>query len=284
MTHAKDGRGGLNYDPCRYGKSRVAFRGPQADLDGRYLACIGSTATYGRFIPDPYPTLLGQALDLPVVNFGAVNAGLDLVLHDPSVLEIALSADAVVLQAMGAQNMSNRFYAVHPRRNDRFVKASRILTALYPEVDFSQIAFTRHLLDVLYATGRERFDFVVEELQTAWTARMLRLLDQFEGRAVLFWFADMAPPDKAMMPGEARHLNEPVFVTRAMLAEAGTRALSVVQSVPKAGAGDTGTEGMVHSSFDALAAAEQIGPAGHAEAASALARALAPRLAEVGAG
>ncbi len=36
---------------------------------------------------------------------------------------------------MGAQNLSNRFYAVHPRRNDRFLRASTLMKTIFREVD-----------------------------------------------------------------------------------------------------------------------------------------------------
>ena len=143
------GQRALEYYPCRYGTSRILFRGPRRLLDGSYVAFLGSTETYGRFVEAPYPALLEDRLAVSCVNFGVVNAGVDLYLNDPGVMGLAAGAGAKVVQVMGAQNLSNRYYSVHPRRNDRFLRASDRLEALYPEVDFTEFHFVRHLLGKL---------------------------------------------------------------------------------------------------------------------------------------
>ena len=75
-----------------------------------------------------------------------------------------------VVQVMGAQNLTNRFYTVHPRRNDRFLRAAPDLQALYPEVDFTEFHFTRHLLRTLRWSSADRFEVVAEELRAVWVA------------------------------------------------------------------------------------------------------------------
>ena len=131
MAYEYPGDGSLDYYPCRYGTSRVLFRGPRRDLDRPYVAMLGSTETYGKFVPEPYPALTEAATGLRVVNLGYVNAGLDLYLKDPEVLDTAARARVTVVQIMGAQNLSNRFYTVHPRRNDRFTGPTPLLRALF---------------------------------------------------------------------------------------------------------------------------------------------------------
>ena len=56
----------------------------------------------------------------------AFKAGTDDLRDSPALAVARLT----VLQVTGAQNMSNRFYSVHPRRNDRFLKASPLLRAM----------------------------------------------------------------------------------------------------------------------------------------------------------
>jgi hypothetical protein len=99
-----------------------------------------------------FPELLEDHVGLPVVNLGAINAGIDVFSCDETVLSACSGARAVVLQAMGAHNLRNRFYSVHQRRNDRFLRASPLLSTLYPEVDFTEFAFTRHLIQTLHDT------------------------------------------------------------------------------------------------------------------------------------
>ena len=68
----------LDYDPVRYGTSRISFRGPKKDLGGRYVAFLGGSETYGKFLQEPFPDLVEQALDLTCVNLGYMNAGIDV--------------------------------------------------------------------------------------------------------------------------------------------------------------------------------------------------------------
>ena len=146
MTFQRKGPPGLDYKPCRYGTSRLTFRGPARLLRGKYVAFLGSTETYGKYIPEPYPALVEQELGVTCVNLGCVNAGHDVYLHDPYVMELAGQARVRVLQIGGAHNMSNRFYTVHPRRNDRFLKSSRLMRQIFGDVDFTDFTFTRHML------------------------------------------------------------------------------------------------------------------------------------------
>lgn len=260
------GHGALEYYPCRYGTSRVLFRGPRRQLDGPYVAFLGGTETYGRFIETPFPVLLEQRIKVACANFGVVNAGVDLYLNDPAVMEILSEADAKVIQVMGAQNLSNRYYSVHPRRNDRFLRASERLQGLYPEVDFTEFHFVRHMLGRLADLSQERFGKVVDELRMAWTARMKHLLTQTRGPAVLLWFADQPVPTE--MPTTLE--GDPLFVNRDMIETLRPRVKQVVEVVATAEARMEGTQGMVFSDFEACAAAELLGPMAHAEVVEAL--------------
>lgn len=139
-------------------------------------------------------------------------AGPDLFLQDRAVRAMIHDASAVVLQVMGAANLSNRYYKVHPRRNDRFVAPSDALRALYPEVDFTEIAFTGHLLSRLVETDPLRFSEVRAVLQRCWVRRMRQVVGLAAGPVHLLWFATRRPEE----PAVDRH--DPNLVTKDMLA------------------------------------------------------------------
>lgn len=267
MTYENLGQGALDYFPCRYGKSKLLFRGPRKKMAGEYIAMIGGTETYGKFIEKPFPTLVGEAMEMECVNFGCVTAGVDVFANDASVVEACAKARVTVIQAIGAQNMSNRFYAVHPRRNDRFLRASTLMKTIFREVDFTDFSFTKHLLTTLQTLSEERFSIVRDELKEAWIARMKLLLDKIEGKTVLLWFADRAPEDTASPDGLGR---EPIFVDRRMIEEVRPYVTEVVEVVPSARALAQGTAGMMFSSMEEPAAQELMGPAAHEEVAQAL--------------
>lgn len=211
MMTIPSGAGALDYFPCRYGASRAVFRGPERDLSRPYVAMLGGSATFGKYVATPFPALVEQALGQPVANLGALNAGPDFYLNDRTTLDIAARARVAVLQVTGADTLSNLFYTVHARRNDRFLAASPALRALYPEVDLTDIHFTRHLLQVLHRTDPQRFQTVRQALQVTWLARTRQLLAHLPPRRVLLWLAATATG----LDGD--HTSGPLFVDRAML-------------------------------------------------------------------
>jgi hypothetical protein len=267
MTYAKHGPSSVDYAPCRYGASKVPFRGPKRRAEGRYAVFLGGSETYGRFLKQPFPLLAERQSGLPAVNLGYVNAGLDLVLSDPTLVEIVAKAEVAVIQLGGAQNLSNRMYSVHPRRNDRFLSASRLLRTIYAEVDFTEVHFTRHLLCRLNEAAPEKFAMVRAELQEAWLARMRALLDRLEGRAVLLWLSRRRPEDPA---NGIAPVDEPLFLTRAQLEDLRDRVRGIVEVVGQPEEIRTGREGLCLASDPRAVTEDLLGAEVHRRAAEAL--------------
>ncbi len=267
MAYESLGDGALDYFPCRYGKSKLTFRGPRRRLDGQYFTVLGGSETYGKYVARPYTDLAEELAGTKVVNLGTMNAGIDVYVGDKSVMEACAGACATVLQITGAQNMSNRFYAVHPRRNDRFLKASNLLKTIYREVDFTRFHFTRHLLGQLREIGEERFEMVEQELKEAWVARMKTLVTAIEGPVVLLWLADHAPDDAACNVVDG---SDPLFVDREMLQEVMPYAYETVEVVVNAKEIEDGYHGLVYPEMESLTARGMLGTVAHDKAAMAL--------------
>ncbi len=273
MAYAFPGEGSLDYYPCRYGTSRLLFRGPRRSLDRPYIAFLGGTETYGKYVPDPYPDLVEDAVGFAAINLACVNAGVDVYLGEPDVIDIARKAEAVVVQIMGAGNLSNRYYSVHPRRNDRFIGATPLLRNLFREVDFTEFNFTRHMLTTLQATSKDRFAVLADELRATWLQRMTQLLAQLPQRTVLLWLADQRPPERRGLIG-----SDPVLVDAAMLAQLRHLAQGYVEVLVPPDARNGGLDGMAFTALDAPAAALLPGPGVHRDVAQLLAQALEPVL------
>ncbi|PIE07091.1 MAG: hypothetical protein CSA74_09310 [Rhodobacterales bacterium] len=267
MAYESLGAGALDYFPCRYGKSKLTFRGPRRRLDGRYFAVLGGNETYGKYVARPYADLAEELAGTKVVNLGIMNAGIDVYVGDQTVMEACAGARATVVQITGAQNMSNRFYAVHPRRNDRFLRASNLLRTIYREVDFSGFQFTRHLLGQLREIGEERFVMVEQELREAWVARMKTLLAAIESPVVLLWLADHGPDDAACNSLDG---SDPLFVDREMLQEVMPYAFDMVEVVVSAEEIADGYHGLVYPEMESLTARGMLGTVAHDKAAMAL--------------
>ena len=210
---------------CNYGLSRVAFRGPRRPTDGAYVACIGSSETFARNVTQPFPNLLEDRTGTVCINLGQQMAGPDLFLQDEAVRALIHDASAMVLQVMGAANLSNRFYKVHPRRNDRFIAPKPALRQLYPDVDFTDVAFTGHLLTKLVEKDPVRFSQVRAVLQRSWIRRMRQLVGLAKGPVHLLWFAPRDPRSPAVDG------HDPNLVTPKMLGaleEAGAKLTTVI--------------------------------------------------------
>jgi len=261
MTYVHPGRNALDYYPCRYGSSKLQFRGPYKSPTGRYCTAFGGSETYGKFVAEPWPTLLEGRLGLPVLNFGYLNAGVDVFLNDPQITTIAAKARLSVVQLLAPHNMNNRFYAVHPRRNDRFLRASAGMQALFHEVDFTEFNFTGHMLAALATRCPDRFAAMAAELKAAWVARTRNLLERIGGRVLLLW----------VRPQGDTSLVDPVPLGHDIVAAVSPLALETVVVDPSAAAWGAGLAGMQFDPLEEPAAAEMPGPMVHAEIAEALA-------------
>ncbi|MFD2738121.1 DUF6473 family protein [Sulfitobacter aestuarii] len=267
MTCDSRGPGALDHEPCRYGRSKLTFRGPKRVLDRPYMAFLGGCETFGRFMRSPYPALVEAGSGKTCVNLGLANAGIDAYLNDGPVMEILDRADLTIVELLGARNLNNRFYQVHTRRNDRFIAASEALRALYPKVDFSEFHFTGHLLDHLYRTCPERFATLKADLQRAWLRAMRLLLGRIGSRCMLLGLAEPAPRYHAGIASVSRR-QTPAFVTREMIAQIAPLADGLVEVIVPPRAAGAADDDMAFSEMEAPAAARMLGGAAHREVAA----------------
>ena len=261
---------GLDYKLCRFEGTKLVFRGPAPDLEESFVAVLGGSEAYGKYVQDPFPSLLGEWVGVPVLNLGVQHAGLSLFSQERWLLETASRAQLTVLQVLGAQNMSNRLYRVHARRNDRFLSVSPALRDMYPDVDFAEVNFTGHLLETLKERSETAFRTLMEELKWAWVQRMKRVVQLIDGDVLLLWVSDRRPDDTS----DDFQENEPMFVDRDMLDAVWDEVSGVVEIVRPI---HTSLEGKVFGDGEEMAAETLPGPADHAR----IAEALAPEVAQL---
>lgn len=123
---------------------------------------------------------------------GAQIEGVDYHLADATLVDEAQRAASFMLVLPPLGNLTNPFYRVHPRRNDRIIAVEPELGALFPDVDFALCGFTGHALGVMAATSPERFIKVRRVLMDLWIARMRELLNRLPSCGVLI---DPPAPD-----------------------------------------------------------------------------------------
>ncbi len=267
MAFERPGESPIDYQQCRYGYSKLLFRGPKRNLDKPFVAFVGGTETYGKYVPEPFSALIEKQIGTTCVNFGTVNSGVDAFVVDGSVLPICSKAKVTVVQVMGAHNMSNRFYSVHPRRNDRFLKASTLMRTIFREVDFTEFSFTRHLLMTLKTVSPGKFAVLEQELKAAWLARMELMLSKISGKVILLWVSDRAPGSQ---PSGRELGGDPLFVDNEMIEALRAKVHDYVEVVVPAELRAMGTLGMLFPQLETAMAQEMYGPAVHAHVAEKL--------------
>ncbi len=165
--------------------------------------------------------------------------GIDARLADPLVPERARRAACFVMLLPPVGNMSNPFYTVHPRRNDRFVAAHPPLRRLFPETDFAEFVFTGHLLGMLAATCDTRFAVIARALRPLWLERLHLHLQALPPRGVMLHLParhriPLPLDDVQALCGEGRLVLRADLTRFNEAADALAGALAAVQAAPPA--------------------------------------------------
>jgi len=205
------------------------FRGPERPLEGDYIACLGGAGMVGRFLPRALPELIEERCAVSAPNLGQMSCGPQL-LRQPGMVALAQGAIGTVIEIVGAHNQSNQFYRVHPRHNDRLVTPTARMRALFPDLDVSEVHFTRHLLHMLQTVAPARAKVVQDELRACWLERMERVLSALTTPVVLVWLGGGPIPDIA------DQVRAPVpFVTEDMVLHLARKASALIRvEAPKA--------------------------------------------------
>ncbi|MGR3493408.1 MAG: DUF6473 family protein [Shimia sp.] len=149
---------------------------PRLDDTPPSVALVGATSVFPSG-----PTIPG------VCDLRVPNSGPDAVFQMPDIIPKARRADAVVVCLPSAANTSNRYYRVHPRRNDRVVSVSTDLRAEAPGMEWIDIHYTGHLMQALGTAHGHVLDRVVTAVQAAWLIRMKALVRCFSAPVMLAW-------------------------------------------------------------------------------------------------
>lgn len=263
MMMDRFGGGGPDYEYCTYRDGGPVFRGPAHGMEGEFIAAIGGTETFGRFVAQPFPALIGQMTAVPVANLGVPHASAALFCAEEALIAAAARARIVIVQLGGVEGLPNPYYRVHPRRNDRLLSVSDRLRGLYPGIDYTQICFVRHLLSEVKAASPDHFRRIRDELRREWSWRYRELLERLACPVVLLWISRRRPDRQTRDLGR----DDPLFVDRRMIEGLRPYADDVVevQLGP-----EPDTRGMVLGPLDAPAAERLPGPRAHAEIAMAL--------------
>jgi uncharacterized protein DUF6473 len=180
------------------------FRGP-LERGPDAVAWLGAAQTFGRFVPEPFPQLVGQRLGIGTLNLGSGGKGPEYYLVHPKILEEANRCKLAVVQVMPARGSDNRMFR------------SKLGGGLGVRTDDKTPVKALELIDELIASGRgKEARELVEESRRNYERAMINLLEAVRIPKILLWFSFRQPP--AGILGYRRTLRvSPQFVTREMV-------------------------------------------------------------------
>lgn len=241
------------------------FRGTRRVLDQPYAACVGGDETFGRFVDRPFPAILEDGLEMRVLNFGCLFSGVEALCQDKALRELLRGADLCVLQAPGLLGQSNHFYRVHRRRNDRFLAPTEDLIGLYPEIDFTEVHFVRHLMTCLNKIRDARFEVVLDELHRNWIRKIGEFLQGLETPVILLRL-QVLQGELGEHPSDLAY----VGVTDQMIAAVSTLCADTVDVKTQVCGRSDEIEDMLFGTLQQPMAEHMIGPAAHRAIAAKL--------------
>lgn len=181
----------IDYD--MYTLQGLDLRGP-ALTQSNYIAYLGAAQTFGRYCHEPFPTLLGQQLQLGTLNLASGGKGPQYYLQNPSALELINNANLAVVQVMSGRSISNSVFESTRggrsgirRRNGKKTTANIIFYELISGQDERGLdpAFLQQL---------------VAETRHNYVTAMVALLEKIQVPTILLWFSVRSPAYQEIYP------------------------------------------------------------------------------------
>lgn len=181
----------IDYD--MYTLQGLELRGPKlAQAD--YIAYLGAAQTFGRYCCKPFPTLLGQQLQLGTLNLGSGGKGPQYYLQNPQTLDLVNSAQLAVVQVMSGRSISNSLFESTRggrsgirRSNGKKTTSNIIFYELISGQD-------KRGLDPNFLQQ------LVEETRENYVAAMVELLENIKVPTILLWFSVRSPEYQEIYP------------------------------------------------------------------------------------
>lgn len=159
--------------------TQISLRGPEPQnlKKNEYFVCLGAAQTFGVLCQSPYPTLLEQKLNIPVLNLGIGGAGPSFFLKENSLIEYINNSRFAIVQVMSGRSEDNSLFhgngiGVFERLSDR----KRVLArAAYKELIMMH--------DENYVKQ------IIAETRKNWIKSYQKLLELIKVPKILFWFS-----------------------------------------------------------------------------------------------
>jgi hypothetical protein len=220
------------------------LRGPRPEglEPGSYFACVGAAQTFGCFTEQPWPSLLSQQLNLPVLNLGQAGAGPAL-FRTPALLQLLRGARFVVYQVMSGRSADCSLFQSGGQERLTLPDGRELgAGAAWAELLHADLrGITNPILRGLKNRwlaqfGRSHVRRLVAETQANWTAEFQRLIEEVNRPSALLWFSKRPPQYQPRYHSLAALFGEfPQLVDAAMVQKVMGRAQHYVECVTSRG-------------------------------------------------
>lgn len=184
MGYAKRDFEIVDYQMYRLKGTQERFRGPKPQTleKGRYFVCLGAAQTLGRFCEKPYPILLQEQFNIPVLNLSEGGAIPDWFLQRRELIDYINNAKFAIIQVMSARTVSNslfesRLTGLKVIKRDSGVSVS------------ADAAYT----ELIQMKDWDKLRKIVAETRQNWVDSYKHLLEEIKIPKTLLWFSTRKP-------------------------------------------------------------------------------------------
>lgn len=108
--YQRDDQNILDYQLWKY--ADLFFRGPKTDFASPYFSALGAAQVFGRFVEEPFPSILAKKLGIPAFNAGSSGAGPSFFLQRPELINTVNRGKFTIIHMMSGRSVSNSWLKV----------------------------------------------------------------------------------------------------------------------------------------------------------------------------
>jgi hypothetical protein len=163
-----------------YVGGELIVRGPKPPSfeKNTYFTCLGAAQTFGRFCQKPYPNLLSEQLELPVLNLGFGGVSASFFWQDnPKLLDYINNSNFVIIQVMSGRSQDNSIF-----KDCRGFEVTKV-------ADGTKINWVDAYQELIDNNDRQFVEKIIAETRQNWVDSYLQFLQKIQVPKILFWFS-----------------------------------------------------------------------------------------------
>ena len=219
-----------------------SLRGPlEVVPEKKTVTCLGSAATFGRFVRRPFTHILADSNPWNVVNLGFGGARFETYLSEPAALDVCKKSDLVVLELMSARSYNSHIFEAKDHLGGFGCLAKKYTKKIEKRDPSSTLLSDNVYINEALKWAAENLEWADlqrarAEILRSYQSDAIRLIQAIDRPVVLLWFSQRSP-DKKPRPGTSASWSRgfPHFVDRKTIEFLEQYAVGVVEVVSKAG-------------------------------------------------